>query len=232
MTEKSPANDRSDIRLQKGPHVFVADIENPILGEEDRHHLGRVLRLDAGDPLTVSDGCGRWRPARFGKAIDPFGEVQMLAKQRPLLTIAIGLTKGTKPELVVQKTTEIGIDRVLIFEAERSVVRWDQTRRDRNLKRLRRIGREAAMQSRQVYLPEIDVIDRLEDTAGLAAMVRADFGGRGISAEDRAVVVGPEGGWSSAEREMLSTAVDLGPTVLRSETAAVVAASLLMRFWV
>ena len=56
-------------------HVFVVDVESPELAPDDRHHLERVLRLRPGDELTVADGAGRWRHCRFGRVVEPTGDV-------------------------------------------------------------------------------------------------------------------------------------------------------------
>ncbi len=60
-----------------GPHLFVDDLEAPQITDDDRHHLA-VLRVRNGDSITVSDGVGRWRRARFGPSVDPVGEVTLV----------------------------------------------------------------------------------------------------------------------------------------------------------
>jgi len=73
---------------QGGPHAYVKDLDEPALADEDRHHLARVLRLRDGDLLTVGDGLGRWRPARFGSDLRIDGEVvEVPAASR---TVAVG----------------------------------------------------------------------------------------------------------------------------------------------
>jgi 16S rRNA (uracil1498-N3)-methyltransferase len=68
-------------------HAFVDDLEAPVLDPADRHHLERVLRLGAGDGLTVSDGAGAWRVCRFGPSIEPDGAVHHLPPPEPPLTV-------------------------------------------------------------------------------------------------------------------------------------------------
>lgn len=206
-----------------GPHVFVDDIERPAIGADDRHHLERVLRLRAGDPLTVSDGHGRWRRCRYGVPIQPEDEVHHVARRTPSLTVAFTPVKGDRPEWVVQKLTELGIDRILVLQAERSVVRWDGARAQRQLERLGRIAREASMQCRRCHLPEIDGPFPVASAAAMPGAVRADRGGRALRADDTVVLVGPEGGWGEGERDVAPDAVALGDHVLRAETAAVAA---------
>lgn len=210
-----------------GPHVFVDDLDAPQLSPADRHHLDKVLRLRAGDPLTVSDGRGRWRPCRFGDPLEGTGEVQVAARRTPPITIAFTPVKGDRPEWVVQKLTELGVDSIVVLRSERSVVRWDGERAERQLERFRRIAQEAAMQSRRCHLPEVDGVIDLAEMTGRPGVVRADRGGERPDLQNPTVLIGPEGGWTAAERELVPMAVGLGDYVLRAETAAVAAAALL-----
>ncbi len=209
-----------------GPHAFVDDLDLPVLEEADRHHLERVLRLRAGDALTVSDGAGGWRPCRFGAEVEPDGEVVRLDAPRPRLTVAFALVKGSRPELVVQKLTELGIDVIRPFAAERSVVRWGGGRAEVHHQRLVRVAREACSQSRRCFLPEVAEPVPFAAVAALPGAVRTDRGAP-PPAGTTTVLVGPEGGWSDAERAALPAAVGLGPHVLRAETAAIAAGTLL-----
>ncbi len=142
------------------------------------------------------------------------------------VTIAVAPPKGDRLDWLVQKCTEIGVDRLVLVEAERSVVRWDAERTERQLDRLRRIAVEAALQSRRVWLPEL--AGPVPAAEVLGAGVAAEPGGRPLEPDDRTVAIGPEGGWSPSELEHACDQVSLGDTVLRVETAAVVAATLLI----
>lgn len=212
------------------PHAFVADVDRPALGEDDRHHLGRALRLRPGDPLTVSDGLGRWRPVRFGDDLEPTGAVNLDEAARPEITVALTPVKGARPEWAVQKLTELGIDRIWLLVAARSVVRWEGDRAAGHVARLEKVARQAAMQSRRTRLPELRtgvlVADALE--AGGAAAAVAAPGGIAPSLERPMLLIGPEGGWSASELVAAPATVGLGPTVLRAETAAVAAGALLV----
>ena len=217
--------------LQAAAHVFVADLALPLLEAHDAVHLARVLRLRSGEHVTVADGRGNWRltvvPAGFPDApLEPIAEVVHQAAPLPALTVACALTKGDKPELVVQKLTELGIDRIAFFAAEHSVVRWDDEKRRRNVVRLAVVAREAAMQCRRAHLPQIDIVTFTE-AASSAGVALADRGGEPCSLRYPTVLVGPEGGWSSAERDVGLPVVGFGGHVLRAETAAIAAAVLL-----
>ena len=218
-----------DLRLQAGPHVFVADLDQPEITPDDRHHLTRSLRLREGDPFTISDGFGSWRTARFGDLIEPTSPVQRVVAPAYELGLGVALTKAAKPEFAVQKATELGIDRIAVFQAEHSVARWDEKKRSHNEQRLTKVAREAAMQSRRVTIPHVEVVDGLSSLLGLGGIARADFGGIPTNSTHRFVLIGPEGGWSEEERLLVPSAVDLGKTVLRSETAAVVASAILVK---
>jgi 16S rRNA (uracil1498-N3)-methyltransferase len=208
-------------------HVFVADVESPELAPDDRHHLERVLRLRPGDELTVADGAGRWRRCRFGPAVAADGDVMVEAPPAPAITIAFALTKGARPEWTVQKLTEVGVDRIVPFVSARSIVRWDEAKTARNAERLRRVAREAAMQSRRAFLPVVEGVADFADVVDRrgAALASADGGAPDLSRT--CLIVGPEGGWTDHELALAPARVSLGPTVLRAETAAVAGAVLL-----
>lgn len=209
-------------------HAFVADVTDPELGSGDRHHLERVLRLRPGEPLTVADGAGRWRLCRFGPSLEPDGPVEHEVAPSPPITVAFALTKGDRPELVVQKVTELGVDRIVPFVAERSVVRWDADKAHRQLERLRIVAREAAMQSRRAWLPEVVPVATFAEVSGLAGACLADAGGGPPDLRHPVVLIGPEGGWSEREREAPIPVLSLGPGILRSETAAIAAGCLMV----
>jgi len=215
-----------------GPLVFVTDLDHPALSDADAHHLVRVLRLRPGDPLTVADGAGRFRPAALtdGPAVAPTGEVRAMARREPTVTVGFALVKGEKPELVVQKLTELGVDRIVPFRADRSVVRWDDAKAAKALERLRAVAASAAAQCHRADLPVIDPVTSLDallarDDLGPLAM--ADRGGEPPSLDRPTVLVGPEGGWSDRELALPTARVALGGHVLRAETAAVTAGALL-----
>jgi 16S rRNA (uracil1498-N3)-methyltransferase len=209
-------------------HAFVDDPEAPELSDDDRHHLERVLRVRPGDEVTVSDGAGRWRRCRLGAggALKPAGDVEVVPRPRPAVAVAFALTKGERPELAVQKLTELGVDRIVPFVAERSVVRWEGERAARHVARLRRVAREAGVQARLAHLPSVDNLTDFPSVAALPGAARCELGGGPPRLAQPTVLVGPEGGWTDAEREMTLPTVGLGPTTLRAETAAIAAGAV------
>ena len=212
-------------------HVFVDDLARPELSAPDRHHLERVLRLRPGDPVTAADGAGGWRLCRLEGAggLEPQGEVGREPRPQPNVTVAFALTKGERPEWTVQKLTEVGVDRIVPFVAERSIVRWDAGRAATHSDRWRRIAREAACQSRRTWLPEVEDLCQFADVAARPGAALAELGGSAPSLAFPVLLIGPEGGWSDGEREAAQRLprVELAAHVLRAETAAIVAGGLL-----
>ena len=227
MTTLPADSDPGELTSADGPHTLVFDIDNPELAAADRHHLERVLRVRDGEPLTVGDGAGRWRACVFGPEVEPTGEVVSVPRPAPTLTVGFALIKGGRPELVVQKLTELGIDRMVLFVAGRSVVQWDEAKAAKNHERLRRIAREAVMQSRRAWMPEILPLTSFEEAAGDGAAL-ADPSGRPVGEMVHTVLIGPEGGWTDAESAAVFDRVALADHMLRTETAAIAAATLMV----
>lgn len=211
-----------------GPLVFVADLSSPWLDDSDHHHLAKARRLRVGDPLILSDGAGSWCPARFaGHQPEPTGPTVRAAKSAPPIGVAFALVKGAKPDLVVQKLTELGVDRIQPFVAARSVVRWDASRSEGAHRRLERVAREAAMQSRRPWLATVHAVTTYALVAAEPGAARADRGGGPPTLATPLVLIGPEGGWDLAERGADLPVVGLGDGVLRAETAAIAAGTIL-----
>jgi 16S rRNA (uracil1498-N3)-methyltransferase len=229
------------VRAAASAQVFVDDPATPVLADDDAHHLGRVLRLRPGEEVVASDGRGRWarttwtgadglEPVRAAPGVGGDGTVQSERPAAPALTVAFAPVKGERPEWVVQKLTELGIDRIVPLRSERSVVRWSGARGKTTVEKLRRVAREAAAQCRRVWLPEItDTVPfaDLGNLGGEGEVVLAQLSGDRPSVHQPVVAVGPEGGWSSDELASGLPTVGFGLSVLRAETAAVTAGALL-----
>lgn len=210
-------------------HVLVDDLELPELDDDGAHHLFRVLRLADGEPVTVTDGRGGWRPCRVASGrLEPVGERTTVARTRPAIELYVAIPKQDRPEWLVQKLTELGVDRIVFVHADRSVVRWSADRAARHRHRLAKVVAAAAMQSRRVWLPSIEGPTASDDVlATPARVVVAEPGGRALTARDRRVAIGPEGGWSPRELALAPERVDLGDAVFRVETAAIAAAAVM-----
>ena len=204
-------------------HQLVTDIDLPELDASSEHHLTRVLRLRDGDVVSVTDGAGAWRLCAFAAGALTV-ESEVVRESRPVtLTVGVVVPKSDRPEWIVQKLTEIGIDRVVLLHSERSVVRWDPERGRRHVDKLAKVAVEALQQSRRVWLPEIVGPDSASTWLPRSAV--AEPGGRPISAADSTLLIGPEGGWADAELAQAADTIGLSDSVLRVETAALVGAS-------
>jgi 16S rRNA (uracil1498-N3)-methyltransferase len=221
-------------------HVFVADL-GPVLevSGDEGHHLARVLRLRPGETVTAADGTGRWR--LYAVTALSGAEVRLEAgdtprvepELSPRLAVAFAVTKGDKPELTVQKLTELGVERILPVVAQRSVVRPGPDSAAHG--RWRKVAVQAACQCRRARLPELASPAPLAGLAGHPALVVAERGAPPPEAlatppgGEILVVIGPEGGLTTEEVDALRpwARVGLGPHVLRSETAALAVAAAL-----
>jgi 16S rRNA (uracil1498-N3)-methyltransferase len=209
-----------------GPHVLVDDLDALDVCADDRHHLERVLRVRAGDPVTIGDGRGGWQPFHWGPMPTPVGERCQVAAPVPRVGVAFALIKGGRPELVVQKLTELGVDDIRPFVAARSVVRWDTDKAARNAERLSRVAREAVMQCRRAWVPTVHDITDFAEVAELHGAAMADMGGAPVNGQTT-LLIGPEGGWDDNERNASIPRIRLSDAVLRAETAAICAGVVL-----
>ena len=219
-------------RRRAAAHAFVVDVNAPFLNDDDFHHLAKVLRLRSGESVSVSDGRGSWRICTYEMSaalgIDD-SVVHIETNLRPL-TVAFSVTKNDKPDLVIQKLTELGIDHIVPIITERSIVRWDSDKGAKNQSRWQKIAREAAMQSRSVFLPTIHEvypsIEKFVDTYGPNIAV-ADPEGSALTEDVSTLVIGPEGGFTHQEMDLMPQRVSLPGGILRAETAAVAAGVML-----
>ena len=218
-----------DLR-RSAAHVFVTDIGDPVLDDDDAHHLTRVLRLRAGQKVSVSDGRGAWRICEWRDGLlVSVGDVSVMNAPTDVLTVALSPVKGDRTDWAIEKLVEVGIDRIVVLApVERSVVRWDGTKSLANIERFRRITRAAAAQCRRVFLPTVEGPVPLSDVVAGTNVAIAEPGGSPVLDGVTTIVVGPEGGFTEGEVALAGATVDLGPTVLRADTAAVVAATLMV----
>ena len=222
-------------------HVFVDDLAAPTLSDDDQHHLARVLRVRDGESVSASDGRGGWRLCQWRDGgLHGESEAQHVAAPTPRIGIAFVPVKGDRPEWAVQKLTEIGIDDIIVLApTRRAVVRWGDAK---HLRKLQVVVREAAMQSRRVWLPTVAGPVSLAEVCARPGAAVADPAGEPLIAEPlnsaardasapspatSLIIIGPEGGFDPDELTPSVRRVSLGDTVLRAETATLVAATLL-----
>ena len=208
-------------------HLVLNNIDSISLSDTDSHHLFRVLRLRDGQSVTATDGAGRWRECRVvGRdGIEIVGSV--VVENSPSITIGVAFVpvKAEKPETTVRQLVEVGADVIdVLLPTKRAVAGT----RDRLNDRIHTIVREACMQSRRVFVPQVNVGVNLAEVLALAGVAIADPEGGPLSAEHQYIVVGPEGGFDASEVPETVAKVSIGPVVMRAETAALVAGARLV----
>jgi len=231
------------------PRVFIPaqllDHERVTLDRVASRHLVRVLRLQAGAEVCVFDGCGTEIEGRIVRASAAGVEVALGARHRvalPLASITLlqSVPRGDRMDFIVQKTTELGVTRIIPVLSARGMVKPPPGK----TRRWRTIAQEAARQSGRADVPEVAEVTALD--AALAGAAEAGGTRLVLWEEERALplrqifaqapplpvtlLVGPEGGLSQEEvasaRARGFRTVGLGPRILRVETAALVAVAL------
>jgi 16S rRNA (uracil1498-N3)-methyltransferase len=216
-----------------------------IVDGDEGFHAATVRRIRPGETLTLSDGAGTVADCVVEEAGKRSLTARIAARRtaprpHPPVTVVQAIPKADRSELAVELATEAGADDFVAWQAERCVARWDGERADKGLRRWRAVARSAARQSRRAWIPEVsgplstrDLSAYLAGRPGALTLVLHESADRRIAdipvadAEAIIVVIGPEGGVSDAELETLAAAgalpTVLGPTVLRTSTAAAVA---------
>lgn len=218
-----------------------------VLGGDAGFHAATVRRIRPGEQLTLGDGAGVVAQCQVEEADRGGLRARVLERSQveapsPPVTVVQALPKSERSELAIELATEAGADAFLAWQADRCVARWDGARADKGVRRWQAVAQAAAGQSRRAHIPPVHgvltgaelaawvreqvaaatTVLVLHDAAGVAL---ADAIGATVSA--LALVVGPEGGITEAELAVLTgagaVATRLGPTVLRTSTAAAVA---------
>jgi 16S rRNA (uracil1498-N3)-methyltransferase len=203
----------------------VEDPERPVLSRDDEHHLRAVLRAKHGEEVVVTDARGAWALCEVGDTQLARVSPVHVDRAAPETTLYVVPLKGDRSEWVVAKATELGVTRIVPLLSQRMIVKFKGDTRDKVLARWRRIARESCGQCRRTY--EIEIAEPLHVRDVPEDVAIADFDGDADWSGVRSVAIGPEGGWAHEEWASTRRRVALGPTVLRAETAGVVAASIL-----
>jgi 16S rRNA (uracil1498-N3)-methyltransferase len=208
-----------------------------VLDRDQAHYLGNVMRLGLGQPVVLFNGRdGEWSgvltEVKRDRAVVELGVQTKLQAPEPDLWLLFAPLKRDATDLVVQKATELGVSAIRpVFSARTNTARM-------NLERLQSIAREAAEQSERLSVPEVFAPLPLLDLLGawpadrvLAAAIERG-GPAAIPGQAGALLVGPEGGFSPGELDVLRSArfvspICLGPRVLRAETAVIAGLALL-----
>ena len=214
--------------------------------KEDEHHILHVMRMKVADEIEVVDNQKVFL-CRIDKTnpleVSVIHEISNDVEIKEDITLLFALTKGDKIDLVLQKATELGVKKVALITSERTVVSYDNKDIDKKLARFSKIMKEASEQSHRVVVPELLGIFNLKnlpkealsdinyvayekDASKTNEMFEGLEKNKSIS-----ILVGPEGGFSEQEITNLVNQgfirTSLGKRILRAETAAIYALSVL-----
>jgi len=222
------------------------------LAESAAHHAVRVLRLRTGDEAVLFDGRGgeySGRISDIGKKIlrVAVGEHHAVERESPLdVTVVQGISSGDRMDVTVQKAVELGIRRIVPLASERSVVRLTTERAGRRVEHWQQIAIHACEQCGRNRVPVIDPVIELGDIPEpdtyqiIRWMLSPSFGSerlRDLAQPELPIMllIGPEGGFSDSEVTLALKkgfrAVNLGPRVLRTETAGATAMAAIQALW-
>ncbi|HEU5139874.1 MAG TPA: 16S rRNA (uracil(1498)-N(3))-methyltransferase [Bacillales bacterium] len=224
-----------------------------VLNGDNARHISRVMRMKAGDSIICCGPDGNCAVCQIQEMSSDDVTVSVqefldeIAELPVHVTIAQGLPKGDKLDLIVQKGTELGASHFQPFEAERSIVKWDRKKRQKKTERLRKIAKEAAEQSHRSQIPTVDEPVRFQEVLSKSSQYDQKIFAyeeaakasesknfpqvlqRMDPASSILIVIGPEGGFSEAEADLLKDSgffgCGFGPRILRTETAALYALS-------
>jgi 16S rRNA (uracil1498-N3)-methyltransferase len=234
-----------------GPLFFIDrvpdDGERALLDGDEGFHAASVRRIRVGEHVVLGDGAGELAECVVEETTKQSLTARVLtrwtaASPRPPVTVVQAIPKAERSELAIELATEAGADGFLAWQASRCVARWDGPKADKGLRRWRAVARSAARQSRRGFIPDVDGV---VSTAALVRRIRDDVAGGALvlalhesatvpltehqvaQFDSLVLVVGPEGGITDEEIAAFTAAgahaVRLGPTVLRTSTAATVA---------
>lgn len=234
--------------------IFLVDRERLGSGErimldgDEGRHAAVVRRIEPGEQVDLTDGRGRLAHClvvaadRTGLVCDVVERIDV-PRAAPRIVVAQALPKGDRGELAVETMTEVGVDEIVPWSAQRCVTRWQGERGAKSLRRWRSTAREAAKQARRAWLPVVadpattaELVARLRGaTVGVVLHEAATTRLADVEPPDDGevvLVVGPEGGVAPEELDAFTAAralqVGLGPTVLRTSTAGTVAAGVVL----
>lgn len=217
------------------------------LTDDAAKHIRRVMRMTTGDKVICCTDGGQCYLSELTSLTEDSVQGRIISQENkqvelPIhVTIAQGLPKGDKLELVIQKGTELGAFSFLPFEAERSVVKWDSKKAGKKVERWNKIAMEAAEQSHRQILPKVRDVQKFTELlkqfegynyvlVAYEEAAKNDEKSHFFSILEKVkhgdsllFVFGPEGGFSDREIEEMTQVgaipCGLGPRILRSETA-------------
>ncbi|MGL5715152.1 MAG: 16S rRNA (uracil(1498)-N(3))-methyltransferase [Paraclostridium sp.] len=222
-----------------------------IIEGEDVKHISKVLRCRVGEQLEVCDNdnheyiCEITDIDKSQVILNIVEKVDIQRESDLKIKVYQGLPKGPKMEMILQKLTEVGVDEIILVQTKRTVVKVDDKKEDKKIERWERIIYEAAKQSKRGKIPTLRGVLTFKEA--LADMKENDFNIapyenertksikqaiKGVDINNIGIFVGPEGGFEETEIEAIEEiggqSVSLGPRILRTETASLVASSIVL----
>ena len=222
-----------------------------IIEGEDVKHISKVLRCKIGEEIELCDKdnneyiCEITDISKDLVELNILNKVDIKREANVRVKLYQGLPKGPKMEMILQKLTEVGVDEIILVQTKRSVVKVDDKKEDKKIERWERIIYEAAKQSKRGIIPKLRGVlsfkETLEDMKNNDMNICPYENERTVSIKKAiqnsdinniGIFVGPEGGITEEEIESVqnigSHVVSLGPRILRTETASVVASSIVL----
>ena len=237
------------------PRIFISseNISNDIaiIGGSDVNYLKNVMRLKTGDDVTVIDGKNREYSSKILSLEKDLASVKLISENKVLtaskvkVTIAQGLPKNPKMDLIVQKATELGAAKIIPVKTERSLIKLVGEKETNKINRWQIIAKEAAEQSGRSSIPVVSEIMDFDEVIELCKshdkcimlwemekeMTLKKYFHKNSNIEDLLVLIGPEGGFSQKEAELAKEKgfemINIGKRILRTETAPLAVLSMI-----
>ncbi|AUN13352.1 methyltransferase [[Clostridium] sordellii] len=222
-----------------------------IIEGEDVKHISKVLRCRVGEELEICDNdnneyiCEITSIDKSEVQLNIIDKVDIKRESDLKIKVYQGLPKGPKMEMILQKLTEVGVDEIILVQTKRTVVKVEDKKEDKKIERWERIIYEAAKQSKRGKIPKLRGI--LSFKEALSDMGKNDLNIapyenertksikqaiKGQDINNIGIFVGPEGGFEDTEikdiEDIGGQSVSLGPRILRTETASLVASSIVL----
>jgi len=230
--------------------VETTDLDSPVFNIKgtEAHHALRVRRVREKEKLVVTDGFGMVGEVEV-LALGPGDQVtvkviskKIKVKKKPRVAVAQALAKGERSDLAIESLTEVGVDEIIPWQANRCIVKWDD-KSEKGVEKWKQIARESSKQSRRAFFPEITNCLDSKKIIGIfknySKVIILDPDSTALFTnliqqitEDVLLIIGPEGGIEESEMQLFSEngalTASLGETILRTSTAGGISAAIFL----